>query len=191
MSAEALTARLAALEERWAPYGGQEGMRLRAGLDDSAMNALVASIGYELDEEQRTWWGWADGTEQTDVYAYGRGQVFPSISLLPLSAAVKEYQFWEPLGRDNPGLWPLRWLQLSDGQLPVVSAATGTSQTQVAKFHSVMGTEPRLQSLAHMVDVWLWFWDNSDIRPIKEAPGWTGTWPDVPLELETLGVMHA
>lgn len=191
MPTENLRERLADLEGRWQPYGGREGMQLRPGLDDAAMDGLVAPIGYELDEEQRAWWGWADGTVQTGVYAYGRAQVFPAISLLPLHVAVEEYQFWAQRSRENPGLWPLKWLQLSDGELPLVSVATGTSRTEVAKFDPESGTAPRLQSLAHLIDIWLWFWDHSSVRPIQQAPGWFGRWPEVPVALEALGVMHA
>lgn len=191
MTAEDLRVRLAALERRWEPFGGREAMLLRPGLDDAAMDALVAPLGYDLDEEQRAWWGWADGTAESSNYAYGRGQVVPAISLLPLNVAVQQYEFWIERAQDNPRLWPSHWLQLSDGQHPLVSAATATASTQVAKFFPEFGIEPRLESLMHLVDIWLWAWDSSSVRPTVSAPGWTGTAPDLPLEILGLGVLHA
>lgn len=170
--------RLLALEERWRPYGGRGGMRVRPGLTDAEMDAVVAPIGYRLDEEQRAWWGWADGTEGTATNDADAGQVFPATCLLPLRAAVREYRRWSAQNSHHPELWPLHWLPLTNGQIPLVSGATGTDRTEVSIFDPEDPPGQILQSLAHQLDVWLWFWDQTDIRPVEEPPGWAGTWPD-------------
>ncbi len=65
-----------------------------------------------------------------------------------------------------------------------MSGATGTDRTEVSVWNPEDQPGPHVRSLAHQLDVWLWFWDHSGIRPIEEEPGWAGTWPEVPLELE-------
>lgn len=132
MSGIDVTEGLEALEERWRPHGGREGMRLRPGLTDAELDAVVAPIGYRLDDEQRAWWRWADGTEGTATDSVDAGQVFPGTCLMPLGAAVRAYRRWSAYNTPELKLWPAHWLPLTNGQFPLVSGATGTDRTEVS-----------------------------------------------------------
>ena len=52
------------LERAWWEYGRPPEHRLRPGLSDAEIDALLEPRGRQLSEELRAWWSWHDGSER-------------------------------------------------------------------------------------------------------------------------------
>ena len=140
------------LGARWRAVHAPVVDRLRPGLADAELDALMEPLGLRLPMEARVWWGWHDGVEATSVRLSREREIMPALEFHPLAEAVDRCWTWRRISRgwhdDAPGeqpdpWWDDAWFPITDaGQAGIVACDCSVAAGEPTPIRCVLPPEP-------------------------------------------------